>query len=170
MIGKVFPLLRNLRLGNQNQLARTGKTPLQLPSPHPWASLKETPSPRFLSTLHPNLSPVRQTPFLHHPLHNLHQSAFLLYPTSLSQILPTTSLPSTLQPQFPTVLSTSRMETLKYCVGTRCSASTQASCHSTLPHFVACSLRPVWHRQSHPMAVLVSCPRTLLRISPLFSR
>ena len=169
--GKVFLFPRSLQLGDKSRLARTKKIPLQLPSPHPWDFLRETSNLRFLILLHLNPSPPQsRTPFLHPQSLSLRLSAFPLCPTSRLQTLLMTSLPSILQLLLPTALSTLRTGTWKYCVGTHCFESTPVSYPFTRPHFVTCSHKQPWHRQNHLTAVLVSCPQTLPRILPLFSR
>jgi len=68
---------------NRSRLARTRKTPPQLPSPHTWDFPTEISNLRFLSPLHSNWSPPqRQTRFLHLPSPNLRPSASPLCPTS----------------------------------------------------------------------------------------
>ena len=145
---------------SQSRLAQTKKTPLQLPLPHPWDFLAETPSLRSSNPLRPYWLPLQsQTRFLRLPPPPSlipHPSASPLCPTSLSQIPPMMSLPSTPRsqilltknflstprPQPHIKPSTSTTGTSKYCAGTRSSVSTSAHCPSTPPHFVGCLPRP----------------------------
>ena len=185
MAGRVsLPLLRS-QPGTQTRLVMTRKIPVQLPLPYPWGFLRETSNLRFLSPFSLNPSPSQRQTLLLHPLSlTPHPSASPLYPTSPSQILPTTSLPSASRsqipprtnlpsiprPSSPTSLSTSKTAMWKCCVGTHCSAFTPAACPSTLLHFVRCLVKLACHRQNHPTVVLVSRPPTLPQISRRFSR
>jgi len=156
---------------NQSRLARTRKTPPQLPSPHPWDFPTELSNSGFPSPLHPNRSPPqRQTRLLYPPSLSLRPLASPPSPTSRSQILLMTNLPPTPQSQPHMRPSTSKTGTSKFCAGTHCSVYTLASCLSTLLHFVGCSLRPTWLRQNHPTVVLVFRHLTRQRISPHSSR
>ena len=169
----------------QSQLVQTRKTPLQLPSPHPWDFLKETPNLRSPSPLHPYRLPLQsQTRSPRLPSLILRPPASPLCPTSPSQTPPMMSLPSTPrskillmtiflstpQPWLRMEPSTSTTGMSKYCVGTHSSVYTSAPCPSTPPHFVGCLPRPTWLLQNPPTDVPAFFPQTHPRISPRSSR
>ena len=147
---------------SQNRSAQIRKTPLQLPSSHPWDFLTGTSNLRSPSPLPSNRSPLQsQTRFLRLPsLPSLipRPPASLLCPTSPSQMPPMMNRPSTPRSQIllmtiflstprprlrikPSTLTT---ETSRYCAGTLSSVSISAPCPSTPLHFVGCLPRQTW--------------------------